>query len=90
MNEEITHTAVVVLTRNYHISGCIDLLPGSRLTDYIGAVKSFFAVTDAVVRDIQSGKVVFAGKFMDVNRENVEIILPAGEITRTSESFCDE
>jgi hypothetical protein len=82
-NESVCSTAVIVLTKRYKITGHIDLMPGSRLTDYISAIKSFFAVTDAVVEDIHTGKVIFRGEFMDVNRKNVEIILPL-------DAICDE
>jgi hypothetical protein len=81
--EKSCSTAVIVLTKRYKITGHIDLMPGSRLTDYISAIKSFFAVTDAVVEDINTGKVIFRGKFMDVSRKNVEIILPV-------DAICDE
>ena len=57
--EKSCSTAVIVLTKRYKITGHIDLMPGSRLTDYISAIKSFFAVTDAVVEDINTGKVIF-------------------------------
>ncbi len=77
MSEEITHTSVIVLTKHYRIYGSIDLMPGARLTDYIAAIRSFFAVTQAVVEDIATGKVVFRGDFVDVNRDNVEVIMPA-------------
>ena len=82
-SENDSSTAVVVLTKRYKISGHIDLMPGARLTDYIAAIKSFFAVTDAVVEDINTGKVIFRGDFMDINRKNVEIILPA-------DALCEE
>jgi len=80
-NENGSFTAVVVLTKRYKITGHIDLMPGARLTDYIAAITSFFAVTNAVVEDINTGKVIFRGKFIDVNRKNVEIILPADAIS---------
>lgn len=74
---EITHTAVVVLTREYKISGFIDLLPGSRLTDYITSARSYFAMTEVLVEDVRTGKTMFRGKFVDINRDSVVMILPA-------------
>jgi len=74
---EITHTAVVVLTNEYKITGVIDLMPGSRLTDYITSVRSYFAMTDVMVEDVRTGKAMFRGKFVDVNRDSVVMILPA-------------
>ena len=70
-------TAVVVLTSEYKISGYIDLLPGSRLTDYITSARSYFAITEAVVEDVRSGKIMFRDKFVDINRDKVVLLLPA-------------
>ncbi len=74
---DISRTAVVVLTKEYKISGSIDLLPGSRLTDYITSARSYFAITDVEVEDVRTGKTMFRGKFVDVNRDSVVTILPA-------------
>ena len=77
MSESVTKTSVVILTSNYRIVGMIDLMPGARLTDYLGESKEFFAVVHAEVADRTTGKVIYSGKFMDVNRSNVEVIFPA-------------
>ncbi|NTV13265.1 MAG: hypothetical protein HGA96_04955 [Desulfobulbaceae bacterium] len=74
---DINHTAVVVLTSEYKISGFIDLMPGSRLTDYITSARSYFAITEVVVEDVRTGKTMFRGKFVDINRDSVVMILPA-------------
>lgn len=74
---DTTRTAVVVLTSEYKISGFIDLMPGSRLTDYITSARSYFAMTEALVEDIRSNKTLFKGKFIDLNRDSVVMILPA-------------
>lgn len=74
---DTSRTAVVVLTSDYRISGFIDLMPGSRLTDYITSARSYFAMTEAVVEDIRSSRPMFKGKFIDVNRDSVVMILPA-------------
>lgn len=58
---DIARTAVVVLTSDYRISGYIDLMPGSRLTDYITSARSYFAMTEAVVEDIRGSKPMFKG-----------------------------
>jgi hypothetical protein len=79
---EVTHTAVVVLTKEHKINGYIDLMPGARLTDYITSVKAFFALTEVVVEDIRSGKVIFRSKFANVNRDSVELIMPV--------EFCED
>jgi len=74
---DTNHTAVVVLTSEYKISGYIELMPGSRLTDYITSARNYFAITEAVVEDVRTGKTMFLGKFVDVNRDSVVMILPA-------------
>lgn len=74
---DITHTEVVVLTSEYKITGFIDLMPGSRLTDYITSARSYFAMTDVIVEDVRTGQAMFKGKFIDINRDSVVMILPA-------------
>jgi hypothetical protein len=73
---DVSRTAVVVLTKEHKINGFIDLMPGARLTDYITAVKPFFALTEVVVEDIRSGKIIFRSKFANINRDCVEMIMP--------------
>lgn len=79
---EVSQTAVVVLTKEHKINGFIDLLPGSRLTDYITSVKAFFALTEVVVEDLHSGKIIFRSKFANINRDSVEVIMPV--------DFCED
>lgn len=76
MSADESRTKVTILTANYRITGYIDLLPGSRVTDYIVEAKDFIAVTDAVVLDV-AGKQVFAAPFLDVNREHIQVMAPA-------------
>jgi hypothetical protein len=73
-NQEET-TAVVIYTDSYRIDGRIALMPEARLTDFIRTVKDFVPVTDAVVYD-KEGKRLFATSFLDVGRENIELIVP--------------
>lgn len=68
-------TKVVLLTNHYRIVGSIDLYPDARLTDYLAEAKEFFAVTDVEVWDFNGRKVATA-KFIDVNRNHVQIIMP--------------
>ncbi|MBU0730300.1 MAG: hypothetical protein KKE17_03005 [Proteobacteria bacterium] len=77
MKEEKPNTTVIIFTNTYRIKGEIDLMPGSRLTDYVDEVQTFFAVTNAEVSDRSSENILFKSKFMDVNKNAVEIILPA-------------
>ena len=75
MAEDESKTKVTILTANYRIKGHIDLLPGSRVTDYIIEAKGFIAVTDAEVWEVV-GRQVFTSPFINVNRDHIQIIAP--------------
>ena len=75
MNEREDKMKVTIFTRNYRISGVIELFQGARLTDYLFEAGSFIAVTNAEVLDRDNQK-VFTSSFLNVNRDNIEIILP--------------
>jgi hypothetical protein len=75
MAEDESKTRVTILTANYRIKGHIDLLPGSRVTDYMTEAKEFIAVTDAEVWEVV-GRQVFTAPFINVNRDHVQIIAP--------------
>ncbi|MFA7241693.1 MAG: hypothetical protein WC091_16400 [Sulfuricellaceae bacterium] len=74
MNTENT-TRVIILTGHYRIVGDISLLPGARITDFLAESKEFFAVTNAEVWDL-NGRKISACRFIDINREHIEIIMP--------------
>jgi uncharacterized protein DUF6812 len=70
-------TKVTILTSSYRVKGYIDLIPGSRVTDYMTAARDFIAVTNAEVWELQvGGRQVLAAPFLNVSRAHVEIILP--------------
>ena len=75
MAEDESKTKVTILTANYRIKGNIDLLPGSRVTDYIVEAKEFIAVTDAEVWEVV-GRKVFTAPFINVNREHIQVLAP--------------
>jgi hypothetical protein len=75
--EEIADKSeVIILTTSYCLRGKIALVPGARLTDYIVGAHPFIAVTDVEIRD-KAGNLVLNTAFLDVNRDLIEIILPA-------------
>jgi hypothetical protein len=77
MAAEETRTRVTILTSAYRIKGYIDLLPGSRLTDFIVDAKSFVAVTDAEVWELHlGGRQVLSAPFIDVSRDHIQIVMP--------------
>ena len=75
MAAEESKTKVTILTSTYRIKGHIDLLPGARVTDYMAEAKGFIAVTDAEVWEVV-GRQVFTAPFLNVNRDQVQIIAP--------------
>ena len=76
MNENEEKMKVKIFTRNYQVSGVIELFRGARLTDYLAEARTFIAVTDAEVQDRKNQKII-AAPFLNVNKDNIEIILPA-------------
>ncbi|OGA10736.1 MAG: hypothetical protein A3D95_08985 [Betaproteobacteria bacterium RIFCSPHIGHO2_12_FULL_69_13] len=72
-----TRTKVTILTSSYRIKGYIDLLPGARITDYMTEAKSFIAVTQAQVWELQvGGRPVATAPFIDVSCAHIEVIFP--------------
>jgi len=75
VNEHEDKMRVIIFTRNYRITGVIELLQGARLTDYLAEAGSFIAVTNAEVLDRDDHKILTTS-FLNVHRDNIEIILP--------------
>lgn len=70
-------TKVTIYTGTYRIRGYIDLLPGSRVTDFMTEAREFIAVTDAEVWElVPGGRMVMSTSFMDVSKAHIEIISP--------------
>jgi len=82
VNEHEDKMRVMIFTRNYRITGVIELLQGARLTDYLAEAGSFIAVTNAEVLDRDNHKILTTS-FLNVHRDNIEIILPA-ELSSTA------
>lgn len=72
---DIKKVRVIILTSNYRIMGEISLPKGARLTDHIAHSKSFFAVTNAEVTNMDGDHVATA-EFMDIHRDHVQVIMP--------------
>jgi hypothetical protein len=69
-------TEVLVFTTNHMIRGKIALVPGARLTDYMVDAKGFIAMIEVEVKD-KAGKLILQSPFLNVNRDLIELILPA-------------
>ena len=82
MNDREDKMKVTIFTGNYRITGAIELFQGARLSDYLTEAGSFIAVTDADVSDRDNHKILTT-PFMNVHRDNIEIILPT-ELSSTA------
>ena len=70
-------TRVTILTSSYRIKGNIDLLPGSRLTDYMAEAKDFIALTNAEVYELEiGGRQLMSMPFLDVSVSHIQVIAP--------------
>ena len=77
MQPDPNRTRVTIFTSAYRIKGYIDLIPGARVTDYMAEAKSFIAVTDAEVWELQlGGRQIIAAPFLNVCREHIQVIAP--------------
>ncbi len=74
---------VVILTHNYRVVGEVYVKKGTRLTDMVCEAQHFIAVTLAQVWERQSGNNLLQAGFINVNRDEIEIILPADEVDCT-------
>ncbi|MDA8108084.1 MAG: hypothetical protein M0015_05575 [Betaproteobacteria bacterium] len=69
-------TKVTILTDTYRIKGYIEVMPGSRVTDYMVEAKGFIAVTDAEVWEM-AGRQAFTAPFINVSRDHIVVVAPA-------------
>lgn len=76
MNEREDKMKVTIFTKNYQVTGVIELFQGARLTDYLAEAGTFIAVTNAEILDKENQKKI-AASFLNVHRDNIEIIFPA-------------
>lgn len=74
---EEARTKITIFTASYRIKGYIDLLPGSRVTDYMTGAKEFIAVTDAEVWELEvGGRQLLQAPFLNVSRDHIQVIAP--------------
>ena len=82
MDEREDKMRVTIFTGNYQITGVIELFQRARLTDYLAEANTFIAVTQAEVLDRDNHK-IFKTPFLNVHRDNIEIIFPADLSSRS-------
>jgi len=78
--EPNTMMEVVILTHNYRVVGKVYVKKGTRLTDMVCEARQFIAVASAQVWERQSGNNLLHAGFINVSRDEIEIILPADEV----------
>ena len=72
-----TRTKVTIFTGSYRVKGYIDLLPGARMTDFMAEARSFIAVTDAEVYELEvGGRQLLQAPFLNVSRDHIQVITP--------------
>ena len=77
MQPDPNGTKVTIFTGSYRIKGFIDLLPGSRVTDYMTGAKEFIAVTAAEVWELEiGGRMLMSAAFINVSRDHIQVIAP--------------
>ena len=70
-------TKVAIFTASYRVTGYIDLIPGARITDFMMEARSFIAVTDAVVWELEAGgRQLLTAPFINVSREHIQVVAP--------------
>lgn len=69
-------TKFTVLANGFRINGCAWVLPGARVTDFLNQIGDFIALTDADVWEAGSGRKLMSAPFLNINRSNVEIVIP--------------
>jgi hypothetical protein len=81
MNDE-GKQKIRIFTRQFEIVGDLHIYSGVRLTDFMNESKDFISVTDVEVRRPADGTLIRA-KFLNVRRDEIEIILPEEVIDST-------
>jgi len=71
-----------IFTRQFEIIGDLNIYPGVRLTDFMNESKEFISVTEAQVRR-QSDTVIMKAKFLNVRKNEIELILPEEMVDAT-------
>ena len=67
-----------IFTCKFEIHGFVHVLSQERFTDFLGSSSSqFLPITDAVIKSIDTGKIIAKTDFLSLNKNEVQIIFPA-------------
>lgn len=81
MKAETERMAVIVYTAKHRIEGAVHVQPGTRFSDFFSSdARKFLSVTAAKIFDIETGDLLYEAKFLQLNRENVIMAIPADQI----------
>ena len=75
MNDDVGKQTVIIFTRQFEIKGDLNIYQGVRLTDYMNESKPFISVTGVEVKR-RSGEMLMTAKFLNVRRDDIEMIVP--------------
>jgi len=85
MNEDAGKRKVLIFTRQFEIKGDLNIYQGVRLTDYMNESKPFVSVTDVEVKG-RSGEMRMTSKFLNVRRDDIEMIVPEDALVATPDA----
>ncbi len=80
MSENTDKMKVHMYTRQFILVGYVSIFSCVRLSDYLNEAKPFIPITDVKAYDL-TGKALFAAGFLNVRRDGIEFIVPAGQLT---------
>ncbi len=81
MKLETEKMEIVVYTQKHRIEGQVHVRQGSRFSDFFSAdAQKFISVTDAKIFDLETGAKLYEARFLQLNRENIIMALPADQI----------
>ena len=79
MNDIVDKQKVYIFTHRFKIVGFLNIYPGVRLTDYMNESSAFLSITLAEVSR-HDGSSVIRSKFLNVRKDDIEIIFPENSI----------
>ena len=79
MDDGADRQKVCIYTHQFKISGHLGIYPGVRLTDYMNESKDFISITDAEIFSRDGGPAI-RSKFINVRKDDIEIIFPEDSI----------
>jgi len=83
MSDDSEKQKVIIFTRQFEVKGNLHIYEGVRLTDFMNESKPFIPVTDVEVKRL-NGEVFMKAMFLNVQRDEIEIIVPDNTVIKTA------